>query len=75
MAHTVTVLGNDYSIGNCDRRNPLTVFVGLVVIGGIKRISKVSEVVVPFMAVLYVVLVDYCYLQILRQCRERLYLL
>ena len=34
----------------------LTVFVGLVVIGGIKRISKVSEVVVPFMAVLYVVL-------------------
>ena len=34
----------------------LTVCVGLVVIGGIQRISKVSQVVVPFMAVLYVVL-------------------
>ena len=29
--------------------------VGLVVIGGIKRIASVSEVVVPFMAVLYIV--------------------
>lgn len=34
----------------------LTLCVGLVVIGGIKRIAKVSEVVVPFMAVLYVAL-------------------
>ena len=33
----------------------LTLCVGLVVIGGIKRIAKVSEIVVPFMAVLYVV--------------------
>ncbi len=50
----------------------LTVFVGLVVIGGIKRISKVSEVVVPFMAVLYVVLCLIIYLQISRQFREHL---
>ena len=56
MAHTVTVLGNDYSIATVIAGILLTVFVGLVVIGGIKRISKVSEVVVPFMAVLYVVL-------------------
>lgn len=56
MAHTVTVLGNDYSITTVIAGILLTVFVGLVVIGGIKRISKVSEVVVPFMAVLYVVL-------------------
>ena len=55
MAHTVTVLGNDYSIATVIAGILLTVFVGLVV-GGIKRISKVSEVVVPFMAVLYVVL-------------------
>ena len=54
--HTVTVLGNDYSIATVIAGILLTVFVGLVVIGGIKRISKVSEVVVPFMAVLYVVL-------------------
>ena len=56
MTHTVTVLGNDYSIATVIAGILLTVFVGLVVIGGIKRISKVSEVVVPFMAVLYVVL-------------------
>lgn len=31
----------------------VTFFVALVVIGGIKRIAKVSEIVVPFMAVLY----------------------
>ena len=34
----------------------LTLCVGLVVLGGIKRISKVAQVVVPFMAVLYVTL-------------------
>ena len=34
----------------------LTLCVGLVVIGGIKRIAKVSEIVVPFMAILYVAL-------------------
>ena len=30
------------------------IFVGIVIIGGIKRISKVTEKVVPFMAALYV---------------------
>ena len=33
----------------------ITVIVALVTLGGIKRISKVSESVVPFMAVLYIV--------------------
>ena len=33
----------------------VTILVALVIIGGIKRISKVSELIVPFMAVLYVV--------------------
>lgn len=33
----------------------LTVCVALVVIGGIKRISNVAQVIVPFMAVIYVV--------------------
>lgn len=32
----------------------ITVCVGLVVIGGVKRIASVSQVVVPFMAVIYV---------------------
>lgn len=35
----------------------VTLFAGLVIIGGIKRIAKVSEIVVPFMAVTYVVFV------------------
>ena len=33
----------------------VTFFAALVIIGGIKRIAKVSEIIVPFMAVLYVV--------------------
>ena len=33
----------------------LTVVVALVLIGGIKRISSVSQVIVPFMAIIYVV--------------------
>ncbi len=32
----------------------LALFVALIVIGGIKRIAKVSELVVPFMAVIYI---------------------
>ena len=35
----------------------VTVFAGFVIIGGIQRIAKVSEIVVPFMAVTYVVAV------------------
>lgn len=34
----------------------ITVLVGLVLLGGIKRIGSVSEKLVPFMAVLYVIL-------------------
>lgn len=33
----------------------ITVLAGLVLIGGIKRISKVAEILVPFMAVLYII--------------------
>lgn len=32
----------------------VTIFAALVIIGGIKRISKVSEIIVPFMAILYI---------------------
>ncbi|WKD86246.1 Amino-acid carrier protein AlsT [Polaribacter huanghezhanensis] len=32
----------------------LAVFVGIIIIGGIKRIAQVTEKVVPFMAVLYI---------------------
>ena len=33
----------------------LAVFVGIIIIGGIKRIASVTEKVVPFMAVLYII--------------------
>ena len=55
-AYTVALFGNTYSWATVVACLILTVCVGLVVLGGIKRIAKVSQVVVPFMAVLYVVL-------------------
>ena len=53
-AYAVSLFGNTYSWATVITCLFLTLCVGLVVIGGIKRIAKVSEVVVPFMAVLYV---------------------
>nr|MBQ8253168.1 alanine:cation symporter family protein [Lachnospiraceae bacterium] len=53
--HTVQLFGMDYSWAVVVSGLILTVLVALVVIGGLKRISKVAEVVVPFMAILYVV--------------------
>ena len=55
MAHTVSLLGGNYSWATVIAGLViLTLCVGLVVLGGIQRIAKVSEVIVPFMAVLYV---------------------
>lgn len=51
---TVSILGNDYSWTVVITSILLAIFVGLVVIGGVQRISKVSQVIVPFMAVLYI---------------------
>lgn len=56
MAQVVHMFGRSYSWATVITGLILTVCVGLVVIGGIKRIAKVSEIVVPFMAVLYIVL-------------------
>ena len=54
-ANTVSIFGNDYSIAIVISAFILAILVGLVVIGGIQRISKVSQIIVPFMAVLYIV--------------------
>ena len=51
---TVSILGMDYSIFTVIGSIVLAVLVGLVVIGGLKRIAKVSERVIPAMVVLYV---------------------
>lgn len=53
-SNTVNILGNEYSIAIVITAFVLTLCVGLVVIGGIKRIAKVSEIVVPFMAIIYI---------------------
>ena len=55
MTHTISLFGNTYSWVTVAACIIVTICTGLVVIGGIKRIAKVSEIVVPFMAVLYVV--------------------
>lgn len=55
MQSTVSLFGNTYSWVTVITCLVLTVIVGMVVLGGIKRIAKVSEIIVPFMAVLYVV--------------------
>lgn len=49
-----SLFGNNYSWAVVITGIIITICVGLVVIGGIKRIAKVSEFVVPFMAVLYI---------------------
>lgn len=56
-ANTVTVFGMEYSWVTVITAIVLTVCVALVVLGGLKRISAVSQVVVPFMAILYIVVV------------------
>lgn len=53
--HSVSLFGLDYSYAVIIAGILLTVCVALVIIGGLKRISRVAEIIVPFMAVLYVV--------------------
>lgn len=48
------MFGQSYTLVTVVTSLVLAVIVGLVVIGGLKRIARVSEVVVPFMAIAYV---------------------
>lgn len=52
--HTVTILGADYSWATVIAAVVGAALVGLVVVGGIKRIAHVTQIIVPFMAILYV---------------------
>ena len=54
--HVVELFGREYSWAVLITGIVLTLCVGAVVIGGIKRISSVAQVVVPFMAVTYIVI-------------------
>lgn len=52
---SVELFGSTYSWSVIIAGIILTICVALVIIGGLKRISKVAQVVVPFMAIVYVI--------------------
>ncbi|MEG0291477.1 MAG: sodium:alanine symporter family protein [Anaerovoracaceae bacterium] len=54
--YTVSLFGNDYSWATLVTAVIITVLVGLVIIGGIQRIASVTTIVVPFMAIAYIVI-------------------
>lgn len=51
----ITIFGNEYSYAVVITGLIITVFTALILIGGIKRIASVSEIIVPLMAVMYIV--------------------
>ena len=55
--NTVSLFGTEYSWSVVISGLILTACVALVIIGGVKRISSVAQVIVPFMALLYIVTV------------------
>jgi len=54
--HTVHIFGADYSWAIVITAIVVAVLTALVVIGGIQRIASVTTIVVPFMAIAYVVI-------------------
>ncbi len=53
--HCISLFGNEYSISVVISGLLVTICAAMVLIGGLKRISKVAQVVVPFMAVIYII--------------------
>lgn len=53
--HTVVLFGREYSWSVVIAGIIITIAAALVLIGGVKRISSVSQVIVPFMAMFYIV--------------------
>ncbi len=52
--HLVSLFGGEYTFTVVAVACLVTLFVTMVLIGGVKRIATVSTIVVPFMAILYV---------------------
>ena len=52
--NTLNILGNEYTYTTIIAGLIITVLVALIIIGGIKRIATVSEIVVPLMIVIYI---------------------
>ena len=53
--NTVSIFGMDYTVTTVVTAVVVAFFTALVVIGGLKRIANVSSVIVPFMAIAYVI--------------------
>ncbi len=53
-ANTVSLFGNEYSWAVVISGIIITLCTALVIIGGVQRISKVAEFIVPFMAICYI---------------------
>lgn len=56
QVHSIQLFGNNYSWAVVIVGLLVTVSVAVVLIGGVKRIARVSEIIVPAMVVLYVTL-------------------
>jgi len=53
--YTVALFGAEYSLAVIIVGFLVTLFTALVVLGGLKRISNVAQIVVPFMAAIYII--------------------
>ena len=52
---SVDLFGNTYSLVTIIAGAVVTICAALVIIGGIKRISSIAQIIVPFMAIIYVI--------------------
>ena len=59
MATGLQLFGTTYSVPVVIAGLVVTICVALVVIGGLKRIAAVSTVIVPFMAIFYVLIISF----------------
>lgn len=51
----VSLFGNEYSVATVATAVVVALITALVVIGGLKRIASVTTIIVPFMAIMYVI--------------------
>lgn len=52
--HTISILGMEHTLTTVIAGAIITILVALIIIGGIKRIAKISEIIVPAMIVTYI---------------------
>ncbi|MDF2589465.1 MAG: alanine:cation symporter family protein [Anaerocolumna sp.] len=64
---TITLFGNEYSIIIIISGIVITLCVGLVLIGGIQRISSFAQIIVPFMAIAYILI---CFILLFNNYKE-----